>query len=83
MHVTDVPKMMIEGGKFLHNNANKQELIKFVASYVSQERKYHFKIPLIMTFAYINNDVEEIFIGYQEEADAHLILLALPKTMLL
>ena len=59
---------------FLHNNANKHQLIKFVASYVSQERKYHFKIPLIMTFANINNEVEEIFIGNQEEADARLIL---------
>ena len=49
--------------QFLHNNANKQELIEFVASNVSQEKKYQFKIPLIMTFAYINNDVEEIFIG--------------------
>ena len=71
--------MTIEGGKwhFLHNNANKQELIEFVASYVSQERKYHFIIPLILTFAYINNEVEEIFIGNQEEADTRLTLRAL------
>ena len=71
--------MMIEGGKwqFLHKNANKQELIKLVAPYVSQERKYHFKIPLIMTFAYITNKVVEIFISNQEEVDTRLILNAL------
>ena len=71
--------MMIDGGKwqFLDNNANRQELIKFVAPYVSQERKYHFKIPLIMTFAYTNNEVEEIFISNQQEVDTRLILHAL------
>ena len=70
--------MMIEGGKwqFLHNDANKQELIKFVASYVTQERKYRFKLPLIITFAYINNEVEEIFICNHEEANTRLILHA-------
>ena len=71
--------MMIEEGKwqFLHNDANKQELIKFVASYVTQEKKYRFKLPLIITFAYINNEMEEIFIGNHEEADTRLILHAL------
>ena len=51
-------------------------MVKFVASYVSKERKKHFKIPLIMTFAFINNEVEEIFISNQEEVDTRLILHA-------
>ena len=79
MHVAGVKKMTIEGGKwqFFHNDANNQELIKFVASCVTQERKYHLKLPLIIKFAYINNEMEELFIGNQDEAEKRLILLSL------